>query len=123
MGWLRHNQLSHQASLAACQFDICAGAVSPHMLSVGCVVKQLPLQLMPATGMAAQGRPAATAPPDGARGPAAGQPANQGNRQADWRIGRAQWPRLPLPLALTWQTGFAPTTEQQHADTAGHAGD
>ena len=112
MGWLRPNQLSHQASLAACQFDMCAGAVSPHLLSVGCVVKQLPLQLMPATGMGAQGRPAAVAPPAGARGPAAGQPANQGNRQADWRIGRAQWPWLTLPLVLTRQTGSAATTEK-----------
>ena len=92
MGWLRHHQMSHQASLAASPFDVCAGAVSPHLLSVGCVVKQLPLQLMPATGMAAQGRPAATAPPDGARGPAAGQPTNPGDRQADWRTGRAQRP-------------------------------
>ena len=69
------------------------------MLSVGCVVKQLPLELMPATGMGAQARPAATAPPDGARGPAAGQPANQGERQAEWRTGRAQWPTAAATCA------------------------
>ena len=92
------------------------------MLSVGCVVKQLPLELMPVTGMGAQARPAATVPPDGARGPAAGQPANQGERQADWRTGRAQWPTAAATCA-DLADRLLPTTEQQHADSAGHAGD